>query len=126
MFDRSAEVFGQETRKAKSVNETLGRFWSYFRKYRVTLIIVVILVIFNTAIQAAVPLLIGQTVDCTLAANLEQSASNCFLIQDIPETNGERLRVLGILVGIATLGFSFRPPSPRKCFTPSQSLATAC
>lgn len=105
MFDRNAEVLGQEARKARSVRHTIGRFWAYFRHYKWTLLIVLFLVIINTAIQAIVPILIGQTIDCALASTLEQSSTNCFLIDKIPTTTTDRLRILAVLAGSVALGY---------------------
>ena len=62
MFDRRAELFGTETRKATSVRTTLWRLWRYFGHYAIALVLVVIAVIGGTYMQVLIPDLTGQ--DC--------------------------------------------------------------
>src|SRR6266851_1642685 len=67
MFGRQDWLFQQEARKPTAVAETLGRFWSYFRRYGLVLVAVAVLVVVSTGLQVAVPNLMGQAVDCYLA-----------------------------------------------------------
>ncbi|HEX8968018.1 MAG TPA: ABC transporter ATP-binding protein [Chloroflexota bacterium] len=67
MLGQREWLLQQEARKPKAVGETLGRFWSYFRRYTHILILVGVLVVLSTYLQVAVPGLIGQAVDCYLA-----------------------------------------------------------
>jgi ATP-binding cassette subfamily B protein len=67
MFDQSARLLGSETRKARSVRGTLGRVWSYFRKYKVALGLVAIALVAGTYMQVLIPDLTGQIVDCYLS-----------------------------------------------------------
>lgn len=55
-----------EASKPRSAGATLLRFWSYFSKYRLVLLLVAVLVIASTYIQVLVPDLLGQAVDCYL------------------------------------------------------------
>ncbi len=66
MFDRNAQLFGVEARKARSVSDTLRRLGGYFRKYGLALGLVLILVIAGTYMQVKIPDLTGQVVDCYL------------------------------------------------------------
>ena len=67
MMDRSAELFGKETSKARSVRGTLGRLWHYFRHYGWVLAIVAVLIVASTYMQVLIPDLTGQVVDCYLS-----------------------------------------------------------
>jgi ATP-binding cassette subfamily B protein len=60
-------LFQQEARKPRAVGETLGRFWSYFRRYSYVLLAVMVLVVVSTFLQVEIPNLMGQAVDCYLA-----------------------------------------------------------
>jgi ATP-binding cassette subfamily B protein len=66
MMDRSAEIFGAETRKARSVSGTLRRLWRYFRHYGLVLLLVAVLIVASTYMQVLIPDLTGQAVDCYL------------------------------------------------------------
>lgn len=66
MFDRQAQLLGAETSKAQSVSGTLGRLWSYFRRYWHILILVGVFIIAGTYMQVLIPDLTGQAVDCYL------------------------------------------------------------
>ena len=66
MFDRQAQLFGTETKKAQSVSGTLKRLWGYFGKYKLALLIVAVGVVGGTYMQVLIPDLTGQTVDCFL------------------------------------------------------------
>ena len=66
-------LFQQETSKPRSVTETLGRFWSYFRRYSWVLVFEVVLVLVTTYLQVIVPNLLGQAVDCFLAPATQTS-----------------------------------------------------
>lgn len=56
----------RETSKPRSVGATLSRFWGYFRKYKLVLLLVAALVVSSTYIQVLIPNLLGQAVDCYL------------------------------------------------------------
>lgn len=105
MFDRNAEVLGKEARKAENVGSTLARLLRYFRPYTGLLAVIFLFVIINVLIQVAVPLLIGQTVDCALVEQLESSAASCRIVDDVPADAAGRLRLLGILVSVAVGGY---------------------
>lgn len=119
MMDRQAQFFGQETRKARSVNDTLRRLWQYFRHYSVVLVLVAILLIAGTYMQVLIPDLTGQAVDCylspyamgaaagqgaaamaSMAGNEESGAfSNCwYTTPDITATEAETLAGFGGLI----------------------------
>ncbi|HEV7663595.1 MAG TPA: ABC transporter ATP-binding protein, partial [Chloroflexota bacterium] len=66
MMGQQTWLFQQEARKPRAVGETLGRFWSYFRRYAHVLIAVAVLVVASTFLQVEVPNLMGQAVDCFL------------------------------------------------------------
>jgi ATP-binding cassette subfamily B protein len=66
MMDRSAQLMGMETSKAKSVGGTLRRLWRYFRHYGWILLLVAVLIIASTYMQVLIPDLTGQAVDCYL------------------------------------------------------------
>ena len=55
-----------ETSKPTSVGATLRRFWRYFAKYRLILLVVGVLVVVSTYMQVLIPDLLGQAVDCYL------------------------------------------------------------
>ncbi len=119
MMDRSAEIFGAETRKARSVSGTLRRLWHYFRRYGWVLLIVAVLIVASTYMQVLIPNLTGQAVDCylgpfsaglaagesadflaSLAGNAEAGAfSNCWYTSpDITASAAETTRGFGGLI----------------------------
>lgn len=118
MFNREAQLLGIEVSKARDVRVTLRRFWDYFRAYRLTLVLVAVLVIAGTYMQVLVPDLIGQAVDCYLQPAVAQqmagdqagfgdfaagadaeSAANCWYTTINPEaTSEEIIRGLGGLI----------------------------
>ena len=94
---RMREMLGREQLKPKNISETLGRFAQYFGRYWPALIIVAVLVAFNTWTQVTNPELLGQAVDCYLApaganpfgnfaaansGSTSTSNSNCWLASD--------------------------------------------
>jgi len=92
MHDRRHLLEG-DTRKARSVRATLGRFWRQMGRRRLILLAVLALSIFSAWAQVITPDLIGQTVDCYLTpygqqqiggmAGMAQSAqSNCWYADD--------------------------------------------
>jgi ATP-binding cassette subfamily B multidrug efflux pump len=121
MFNREAQLLGIEVSKARDVRITLRRFWDYFRAYKLTLILVAIMVIIGTYTQVLIPDLTGQAVDCYLqpalagqafgdgaglalpaAANAE-AASNCWYTTiDPAATSAETIRGLGGLILLIT------------------------
>lgn len=102
MFNNSARIFGQEVKKARSVPQTLRRFWDYFRAYRLTLIVVFFLLVVGVVARVLTPLLVGQAVDCYLTSDLAASADNCFFASEVPTTSAERAAGLGRLILIVT------------------------
>jgi ATP-binding cassette subfamily B protein len=78
-------LFQTETRKPKAVGETLGRFWSYFRRYSHIMALVAVLVVATTYLQVVIPTLIGEAVDCFLAPATDASLAgtsetHCWLV----------------------------------------------
>jgi len=67
MFDHGSRLLGAETRKATSVRGTLFRLWTYFRNYRLPLLLVLAALIASTYMQVLIPDLTGQLVDCYLS-----------------------------------------------------------
>jgi ATP-binding cassette subfamily B multidrug efflux pump len=59
-------MLGQETAKPQSTGATLKRFWTYFNRYRLVLLLVGIFVVVGVYMQVRIPNLIGQAVDCYL------------------------------------------------------------
>jgi ATP-binding cassette, subfamily B, multidrug efflux pump len=104
-----------EASKPSSVGDTLLRFWQYFSKYKIVLIVVAALVISSTYIQVLVPDLLGQAVDCYLtaataralagaggvastAAGSTAGSANCWYAATSPNaTNGD------VIAGLASL-----------------------
>lgn len=75
MFDHGARALGMEQSKAKSVGETLGRIWVYFRRYTLSLLVVAALIIGGTYMQILIPDLTGQAADCYLGPFVAQLAA---------------------------------------------------
>jgi ATP-binding cassette, subfamily B, multidrug efflux pump len=107
MFDRHVQLLGVEVTKVRDVRQTLRRFWDYFGRHTAILLTVAVMVIAGTVMQVAVPVLIGQAVDCYLApATLapagevgEASVRNCWYTAVQPEaTGGELAAGLGRLM----------------------------
>jgi len=88
-------IFQQEAIKPRAVGETLGRFWSYFRRYGHVLLGVGGLVVASTYLQVEIPILMGQAVDCFLAPT---SATCWYTSVDPQATAADRLAGLGTLV----------------------------
>ena len=78
MFDRQAQLLGTEIKKARSVSQTLTRFWTYFQKYQKGIFLVALLVVLSVGIQVLVPELIGQAVDCYLDPVADGEAATCW------------------------------------------------
>jgi ATP-binding cassette, subfamily B, multidrug efflux pump len=99
MFDRHVQLLGVEETKVRDVRQTLRKFWDYFGHYKTILIIVAVMVIAGTVMQVAIPVLIGQAVDCYLApATLalegevgEASVRNCWYTAVQPEATAADL-----------------------------------
>ena len=120
MFDRNAEVLGKEARKAENVGSTLARLLRYFRPYTGLLAIIFLFVIINVLIQVAVPLLIGQTVDCALVEQLESSAESCRMSIMYRLTRpGDSACSVSSSPSRSAATYSVRSV-PHKCFTSSQ------
>lgn len=69
-------MLAQETSKPRAVGATLARFWRYFGRYKLILLVVVVLVIASTYTQVLVPDLLGQAVDCYLTPATAKAFSN--------------------------------------------------
>src|SRR5262245_20876235 len=65
-LDGARRIMGGQTLKPKNVSATLARFWTYFRKRWYMLVLVALLLIFNTWTQVTAPEILGQAVDCYL------------------------------------------------------------
>ncbi|MBV9580388.1 MAG: ABC transporter ATP-binding protein [Chloroflexi bacterium] len=99
-------LFQQESSKPTAVGETLGRFWSYFRRYSFVLILEAILVIASTYLQVLVPSLLGEAVDCFItpatqinATATDTSDAHCWLTtMPANATTADYLHGLGLLV----------------------------
>ena len=102
----------QEISKPRSVGATLKRFWHYFRKYRLALLLVAVMVISGVYMQVLAPDLIGQAVDCYLTPSAGQmmgapeglsmmrtASTNCWF-DDLPPdaTIAQRAAGLGKLI----------------------------
>ncbi len=79
--DGMRRLMENENTKPKSVSQTLGRFWPYFRQRWYALIIVAVLMVITTWTQVESPRLIGQAVDCYIVtenpfASLMQGSGN--------------------------------------------------
>jgi ATP-binding cassette, subfamily B, multidrug efflux pump len=117
MFNREAQLLGIEVSKARDVRVTLRRFWDYFRAYKVTLVLVAIMVIAGTYMQVLIPDLTGQAVDCYLqpaiagqafgegmgfalpAGGSAEATSNCwYTTVDPAATSAEIISGLGGLI----------------------------
>jgi ATP-binding cassette subfamily B multidrug efflux pump len=115
---RHDRMFGQEATKPQSTSATLKRFWSYYRRYRLALMLVAVLVAAGTYMQVRTPDLIGQAVDCYLTPAMAQTfgggsggptmdaaSTNCWF-DDVPAdaTTGRLIGGLGklmlIIVGL--------------------------
>jgi ATP-binding cassette subfamily B multidrug efflux pump len=109
---RQDRILGQEATKPKSTGATLKRFWRYFKRYRLALLLVAVFVVAGTYMQVLIPNLIGQTVDCYLTPATAQSAgglpgmpqmsaasTNCWF-EDVPAnaTTSELIAGFGRLV----------------------------
>ena len=72
MFDHGQRLLNTKTEKAVDVSETLLRFWVYFRRYWVVLLLVLLFIIGSTYMQVLIPDLTGQAVDCYLGPFVAQ------------------------------------------------------
>ncbi|MEW5987222.1 MAG: ABC transporter ATP-binding protein [Chloroflexota bacterium] len=66
MLNRQAEFLGIEVIKARDVRVTLKRFWDYFGRHKLLLLLVAVFVVAGTWAQVIIPDLTGQVVDCYL------------------------------------------------------------
>lgn len=82
MLNRDQFIFSQDTKKARSMRDTIGRFGQYFRKYPAGVVLAVILVFVSAWTAAYVPELIGQSVDCYL---FPQPTSTTCWYTDVPD-----------------------------------------
>lgn len=78
MLDMNRRILDQETRKARNVGATLGRFATYFRSYWPGLIVVAFAIALGTWATITAPDLLGQAVDCYIAEPGPTSADACW------------------------------------------------
>src|SRR5436190_14617405 len=64
MGGRERMIFGVETSKPQNIAVTLARFWVYFKRFKLALLAVAVLILVGTYMQVLTPELIGQAVDC--------------------------------------------------------------
>ncbi len=105
MFGGPRYLLAQEARKPRRVSATLARLVTYFKPYWFALLLVALLLVFQTWTQVITPDLTGQVVDCFLVPR----ADSCWYTTPSPTwTLDERLAGLGglvaLLVGIYILG----------------------
>ncbi len=79
-----AGMLRQETSKPTAVGATLARFWQYFSKYRLVLLLVAALVVASTYVQVLVPDLLGQAVDCYLTPATARAFSGGSSLPGLP------------------------------------------
>src|SRR5438046_1252719 len=61
---RERMMFGVEASKPQNIGVTLARFWQYFKRFKLPLLGVAVLILLSTYMQVLTPDLIGQAVDC--------------------------------------------------------------
>ena len=66
MLNREERLFSTETERAQDLGYTMRRFWDYFRRYSLILLLVAGFIIAGTYMQVLIPDLTGQVVDCYL------------------------------------------------------------
>ncbi|HSM54515.1 MAG TPA: ABC transporter ATP-binding protein [Candidatus Sulfomarinibacteraceae bacterium] len=66
MIDHQHRMLDTETEKPQDVGQTLRRFWGYFGRYRLVLLLVGLFIAGGTYMQVLIPDLTGQAVDCYL------------------------------------------------------------
>ena len=76
MMRHDAMLYGSETRKAASPVQTLLRLWSYFRNWKLALVLVIALSIFSAWSQVKTADLVGQAVDCYVTPYTRQAAGD--------------------------------------------------
>jgi ATP-binding cassette, subfamily B, multidrug efflux pump len=112
MFNNSERLFGGETRKARDIKVTLRRFAEYLSTYKLSLFLVLLFVVTGTAMQVAIPLLIGQAVDCYLAPGTAESIASCWYTTPDPNATAAMnlaglgqviLLIVGLYLGNAVL-----------------------
>jgi ATP-binding cassette, subfamily B, multidrug efflux pump len=114
MFDRN--IFTVEVTRARDVRLTLARFWRYFRPYGWLLLFSMVMVLAGTLMQVAVPVLIGQAVDCYLSpesvapvgegGTVNVAAQNCWYTTVQPDaTTADRIAGLGRLILLIVAAF---------------------
>ena len=69
-----ARMMGQDNIKARNTRQTLGRLAGYFKPYWAVLLLVAALLVATTWAQVRIPELLGETVDCYLAAPAAQTS----------------------------------------------------
>lgn len=110
-------AFRQEVRKPEAVRKTLLRLWRYFSAYRHVVFATAVLIVISTYLQAMIPKLLGQAVDCYLTpatasafARINPAAAssadavaraNCwFVLLDPPANTTNYVAGLGMLVTV--------------------------
>lgn len=92
-LDRGRRLMERETLKPKRLRATLGRFWQYFRKYRIALVLVTGFVMFYVFTNIAAPQILSQAVDCYL---FPQETSRCWIIDADLNTLSNEDRLAGV------------------------------
>ncbi len=124
-LDGGRRLMERDVIKPRNLSATLTRFWRYFQKRALALIIVAVLMIIVTGTQVAGPDLIGQAVDCYLfeenpfasvagavTGNGEAvSTRNCWFdstkIGELDEAAARDARINGLFRLVAVLGGLF-------------------
>lgn len=113
-LDGGRRLFEAETSKPKHIGETLGRFWSYFRRYWIGLAIALTFIVAATWTQVTAPDIIGQAVDCYLFPRADSVCwyttveANAALDTKIAGLGGMVLVLVGLfLLGSVLSGLAF-------------------
>lgn len=100
-MDGGRRLMEMETSKPVNIGVTLGRFWRYFRKYWVLLLLVLVLSIVNVWTQITVPKVTQEAVNCYIAPRNPADCTYTTLTGDMTTDQ----RVSGLLsLSLITLG----------------------
>ncbi len=133
MFGGPTRMLEQDARKARSVQNTLGRLGSYFGRFWPMVVLAVLFVAIATWTQVTTPQMTGQATDCFLvplgassplgssfagsATQAQNSEASCWLVQDPATLSGTER----IISGAYHLG-GFTSPALAS-MTPDQRIA---
>jgi ATP-binding cassette, subfamily B, multidrug efflux pump len=98
-LDGGRRLMERETLKPKNIGATLARFWQYFRRYWVMLLVVAVLMIINVWTQVVAPDITGQAVDCYL---FPRPGAVCWFATVPPDATLD-MKVAGLLTMVLTL-----------------------